>query len=101
MCAPYSETKQGFEVHLTVSLHNFPLPSFPLRNSSHNPQVNYIFHFLLTRFLLPALISTATTSPSGTVRIINVSSDGHDKLAPKAGIAFDDIKLKNVSTWTW
>jgi NAD(P)-dependent dehydrogenase (short-subunit alcohol dehydrogenase family) len=62
--------------------------------------VNYISHFLLTQLLLPTLLSTVSASAPGTVRIINVSSDGHAKLAPKQGIVFDDINLKPASTWT-
>jgi NAD(P)-dependent dehydrogenase (short-subunit alcohol dehydrogenase family) len=63
-------------------------------------QVNYVSHFLLTQLLLPALLFTAPTSPPGTVRVVNVSSDRHAKLAPKQGIVFDDINLKSASTWT-
>jgi NAD(P)-dependent dehydrogenase (short-subunit alcohol dehydrogenase family) len=80
MCSPYSETKQGFEVQF---------------------QTNYVSHYLLTRLLLPVLISTAENSPKGTVRIVNVTSDGHAKLAPKEGIIFEDrCRAKKVSTWT-
>jgi NAD(P)-dependent dehydrogenase (short-subunit alcohol dehydrogenase family) len=101
MCAPYSETKQGFEVQFAVCLHTFPHLSFlHLKIILTAPKVNYISHFLLTQLLLPTLLSTATTSSPGTVRIVNVSSGGHAKLAPKAGIAFDDTNLKNASTWT-
>jgi NAD(P)-dependent dehydrogenase (short-subunit alcohol dehydrogenase family) len=63
-------------------------------------QTNYLSHFLLTHLLLPTLLSTAATSTPGTVRIINVSSSGHAQLAPKDGINFDDLKLKDQSTWT-
>jgi NAD(P)-dependent dehydrogenase (short-subunit alcohol dehydrogenase family) len=80
MCTPYSEAKQGFESQF---------------------QTNYISHYLLTRLLLPLLISTAETSPKGSVRIVNVSSDGHAKLAPKEGILFVyKCHAKEVSTWT-
>jgi NAD(P)-dependent dehydrogenase (short-subunit alcohol dehydrogenase family) len=61
--------------------------------------VNYIFNFLLTQLLLPILLSTVSASAPGTVRIINVSSDGYAKLAPKQGIVFDDVNLKSASTW--
>lgn len=80
MCTPYSETKQGFETQF---------------------QTNYLSHYLLTRQLLPILMSTAEASPKGMVRIVNVSSDGHAKLAPKEGILFvDKCRAKDVSTWT-
>jgi retinol dehydrogenase-12 len=36
-----------------------------------------IGHFYLTKLLLPVLISTAKTSPEGTVRVVNTSSVAH------------------------
>jgi NAD(P)-dependent dehydrogenase (short-subunit alcohol dehydrogenase family) len=63
-------------------------------------QVNYIGHFLFTKLLLPMLQETAQSSDKGSVRIVNVSSDGHAKLAPKEGIVFSDINMKdNFSVW--
>lgn len=80
MCVPYSETQQGFEIQF---------------------QTNYLAHYLLTSLMLPTLVSTAENSPPGTVRIVNVSSDGHAKLAPKEGILFDDkCHAKDAGTWT-
>jgi NAD(P)-dependent dehydrogenase (short-subunit alcohol dehydrogenase family) len=67
---------------------------------AYKKQTNYLSHFFLTHLLLPTLLSTATTAPPGTVRIINVSSSGHAQLAPKDGIIFDDLNLKDKSTWT-
>ncbi|KAH7409671.1 retinol dehydrogenase [Cadophora sp. MPI-SDFR-AT-0126] len=78
MCAPYSETKQGFEIQFTT---------------------NYFSHYLFTALLLPTLIATASHSPPSTVRIINVSSDGHAKLAPSSGINLQDPNLKSSSPW--
>ncbi|OOF94681.1 hypothetical protein ASPCADRAFT_208341 [Aspergillus carbonarius ITEM 5010] len=80
MCTPYKETKDGFEMQIAV---------------------NYISHFLLTKLLLPCLLEAAEDSPDGTVRVVNVSSDGHEKLAPKRGIIFEDVNLKgDYSVWT-
>ncbi|PWY96492.1 NAD(P)-binding protein [Aspergillus sclerotioniger CBS 115572] len=46
-------------------------------------------------------IAFADDSVAGTVRIVNVSSDGHEKLAPKRGIIFEDANLKgDYSVWT-
>jgi NAD(P)-dependent dehydrogenase (short-subunit alcohol dehydrogenase family) len=78
----------------------YRLSSPTLPHTPHTRQVNYISHFLLTQLLLPTLLSTVSASAPGTVRIIDVSSDGHAKLAPKQGIVFDDINLKSASTWT-
>jgi NAD(P)-dependent dehydrogenase (short-subunit alcohol dehydrogenase family) len=79
MCTPFSLTKNNFEIQL---------------------QTNYISPFYLTKLLLPTLLSTAKTSPPSLVRIVNVSSDGHSKLAPKNGFNFTEPNLENFSTWT-
>ncbi|KAL2857215.1 retinol dehydrogenase [Aspergillus pseudoustus] len=79
MCVPYEETVDGFEMQIAV---------------------NYIGHFLFTKILLPTLYKTAATSSKGSVRIVNVSSDGHAKLAPKEGIVFSDINMEeDYSVW--
>ncbi|KAJ5127076.1 Glucose/ribitol dehydrogenase [Penicillium atrosanguineum] len=79
MCVPYEETKDGSEMQLAV---------------------NYLGHFLLTKLLLPTLLNTTESVPEGTVRIVNVSSDGHAKLAPKQGIIFSDMNMKkDFSVW--
>ncbi|KAL3261382.1 hypothetical protein ABHI18_003806 [Aspergillus niger] len=62
--------------------------------------VNYIGHFLFTSLLLPTLQQTAAeAADKGSVRIVNVSSDGHAKLAPKEGIIFSDMNMKAFSVW--
>ncbi|KAL1671576.1 hypothetical protein EV122DRAFT_226331 [Schizophyllum commune] len=38
---------------------------------------NVLGHFYLTKLLLPALLSTAQSSPEGIVRVVNTSSSGH------------------------
>ncbi|PYH88311.1 retinol dehydrogenase [Aspergillus ellipticus CBS 707.79] len=77
MCSPYEETKEGFELQIAV---------------------NYIGHFLLTKLLLPCLFEAADSSPAGTVRIINVSSDAHENIAPKGGMNFEDMNLREKHT---
>ena len=80
MCTPFSLSPQSIETQF---------------------QTNYLSHFYLTSLLLPTLQSTASslnTAP-GTVRIVNVSSDGHSKLAPKEGIPFEDMNMESKSTW--
>jgi NAD(P)-dependent dehydrogenase (short-subunit alcohol dehydrogenase family) len=63
-------------------------------------EVNYIGHFLFTKLLIPVLQKTAEVGGKGSVRIVNVSSDGHAKLAPKEGIIFSDMNLENgFSVW--
>jgi NAD(P)-dependent dehydrogenase (short-subunit alcohol dehydrogenase family) len=62
-------------------------------------QTNYLAHALLTHHLLPLLLSTARASKPGDVRIVNVSSMGHN-FAPKGGIDFADINQEKGSLWT-
>jgi NAD(P)-dependent dehydrogenase (short-subunit alcohol dehydrogenase family) len=82
MAMPYSETTEGYEIQFGT---------------------NHMGHFLLTRELLPALEKAAQESPAGTVRIVNVSSVGHN-------LAFRGMKLeggeealknqlKSATTW--
>ncbi|KAJ6016408.1 retinol dehydrogenase [Penicillium herquei] len=79
MCVPYEETKDGFEMQFAV---------------------NYLGHFLLTKLLLPTLLRSTESVPEGIIRIVNVSSDGHEKLAPKKGIVFSDMNMRDdFSVW--
>jgi NAD(P)-dependent dehydrogenase (short-subunit alcohol dehydrogenase family) len=60
MAVPYKLTQDGFEIQM---------------------QVNYLAHWLLTYHLLPILLSTAKRSGPGSVRVICVSSEGHQKFS--------------------
>ncbi|GFF54369.1 short-chain dehydrogenase TIC 32, chloroplastic [Aspergillus lentulus] len=64
-------------------------------------QTNYISQWLLTWHLLDTLVSTAREEGSaGSVRIVNVTSNGH-KFAPKMGIDFEDLSLeKSGGIWS-
>ncbi|KAH8121044.1 NAD(P)-binding protein [Trichoderma asperelloides] len=77
MGVPYLETKDGYEVQF---------------------QTNYLAHFLLTKLLSPLLLSTADSSGLGDVRIVNVTSDGHQLFENNGGICFDDIQLQAASS---
>ncbi|KAI9646849.1 hypothetical protein NHQ30_004849 [Ciborinia camelliae] len=78
MCTPYTLSPQGHELQF---------------------QTNHLSHFLLTQLLLPTLIATATNYPPNTVRVINIASDAHSKIAPKSGINFYNLNLPDASTW--
>jgi len=54
-------------------------------------------HALLTKLLLPVLLETAK-KPNADVRIINLSSAGH-QLAPSGGIIWDQNALEQHGTW--
>jgi NAD(P)-dependent dehydrogenase (short-subunit alcohol dehydrogenase family) len=61
-------------------------------------QTNYLAHWILTDHLLPLLLQTAKTLPTGSVRIVNLTSSGHLG-APKGGINFEDLSLKDSGPW--
>ena len=58
---------------------------------------NHIGHALLTKLLIPTMLSTAKM-PGADVRIVNLSSEGH-KLAPGGGIITDKAKLEALGPW--
>ncbi|KAM7217292.1 retinol dehydrogenase [Rhypophila decipiens] len=60
--------------------------------------INFMGHALLTKLLLPTLLSTASQPESSDVRIIVVSSEGH-AMVPPGGIVFDQLKTpcKDIS----
>ena len=63
-------------------------------------QTNYLSHWLLTHLLLPTMQRTSQeSSEPGQVRIVNVSSDAHEKVAPSVGIDFDDMNQEKGYTW--
>lgn len=76
MAVPPGVTKEGYEIQFGT---------------------NHVGHALLTKLLLPTLLRTAE-SPGSDVRIVNLSSEGHN-LAPTGGILFDKTKLDAQSTW--
>ncbi|EPE28409.1 NAD(P)-binding Rossmann-fold containing protein [Glarea lozoyensis ATCC 20868] len=61
-------------------------------------QTNYLSHWVFTEHLLPLMRQTAKSLPPGSVRIVNLSSSGHLS-APKIGINFEDLSLKDGSTY--
>ncbi|KAF2712745.1 NAD(P)-binding protein [Pleomassaria siparia CBS 279.74] len=76
MAMPYTLTKEGYEIQFGT---------------------NHIGHALLTKLLTPTLLETAK-EPGADVRIVNVSSMGHN-LAPSTGIVWDQKALEANSTW--
>lgn len=61
-------------------------------------QTNYLAHWVLTEHLLPLMLRTAKTLSPGSVRIVNLTSSGHLS-APKGGINFQDLSLKDSGPW--
>lgn len=78
MATPFEMTKDGYEAQW---------------------QTNYLSHWVLTEHLLPLMLRTAKTLLPSSVRIVNLTSSGHLG-APKGGINFENISLKDSSPWT-
>ncbi|KFA47937.1 hypothetical protein S40293_09130 [Stachybotrys chartarum IBT 40293] len=76
MATPYKMTQDGYEAQF---------------------QTNHIAHWLFTSHLVPIMLKTSKTAPTGTVRITNLTSGGY-MMAPKAGVNFDDTSLIKSST---
>ena len=77
MALPSGATSQGYEVQFGT---------------------NHIGHALLTRLLLPTMLSTAKEIDAD-VRIINLTSEAH-KLAPRSGgLRLDKTQLDKEGTW--
>ncbi|KAL3456584.1 hypothetical protein BJX64DRAFT_296583 [Aspergillus heterothallicus] len=73
---------------------------FEITKDGHEAQwqTNYLAHWVLTEYLLPLMLQTAKTLPPGSVRIVNLTSSGHLS-APKGGINFSDLSLKESGIW--
>ncbi|KAI9716770.1 MAG: hypothetical protein M1812_005110 [Candelaria pacifica] len=76
MATPMSETKEGYEIQFGT---------------------NHIGHALLTKLLMPTLLKTAE-EPNADVRIVNLSSFGHN-MAPSGGIIYETAKLGKEGPW--
>ncbi|KAJ4254470.1 hypothetical protein NW762_010069 [Fusarium torreyae] len=77
MAAPFDLTKDGHEAQW---------------------QTNYLSHWVFTEHLLPVMLKTSRTLPPGSVRIVNLTSSGHLG-APKSGINFENLGLKDEGAW--
>lgn len=78
MALPESITKEGYEIQFGT---------------------NHVGHALFTKLLLPTLQRTAE-EPNADVRIVNLSSAGH-QLPPKGGLVLKDASTSMSSYNTW
>jgi NAD(P)-dependent dehydrogenase (short-subunit alcohol dehydrogenase family) len=71
---------------------------FEMSQDGHEAQwqTNYLAHWVFTSHLLPLMLSTSKSLPSGSVRIVNLSSSAHF-FTPKGGINFIDTSISNNS----
>lgn len=79
MAHPADTTKEGYEIQFGT---------------------NHVGHALFTKLLLPKLLKTAV-EPASDVRIINLSSLGH-QMPPKGGLVLKEVcsPMASYSTWT-
>lgn len=61
--------------------------------------VNYFGHTMFTQLLLPLMLETAATAPPKSVRIVNVSSEAHNRTVSN-GLALDAAKTDMASFHT-
>jgi retinol dehydrogenase-12 len=93
----------GFSSRLDILFNNAGVMALPPSITEDGYEIqfgtNHVGHALLTKLLLPTLLKTVREHGCD-VRIINLSSDGHN-WTPLGGIAFQDLRSpqKNVSTW--
>ncbi|GMF80480.1 unnamed protein product [Aspergillus oryzae] len=73
---------------------------FEITKDGHEAQwqTNYLAHWVLTEHFLPLMLLTAKGLYPGSVRIVNLTSSGHLG-APKGGINFKDLSLKDSGPW--
>ncbi|KAM0714051.1 hypothetical protein Q7P37_011015 [Cladosporium fusiforme] len=62
--------------------------------------INHVGHAYFTQLLLPLMLTTASSAPANSVRIINVSSMAHTRV-PQAGLALADAKTDMASYHTF
>lgn len=77
MAVPYSTTAQGYEIQFGT---------------------NHLGHALLTKLLLPTLLKTAESG--NDVRIVNLSSEGHQLAPMSCGIIYDSAAAETYGTWS-
>ncbi|KAL8808511.1 MAG: hypothetical protein Q9182_000062 [Xanthomendoza sp. 2 TL-2023] len=93
---------QSQSTRLDILLNNAGIMATPLADTEDGYEsqfgTNHMGHALLTKLLLPTLLSTAREEGSD-VRIVNLTSEAHN-LAPRPqGILFDKVKLDKQGPW--
>ncbi|OAA61313.1 NAD(P)-binding domain protein [Cordyceps fumosorosea ARSEF 2679] len=82
------------ETALHGLINNAGIMGVPFSTTEDGYEANYIAHLLLTHHLLPLLQATGAATAQMT-RLVNVTSNGHERFVPPGGIAFDDLDLES------
>jgi NAD(P)-dependent dehydrogenase (short-subunit alcohol dehydrogenase family) len=95
--APFTSHSQ----RLTLLSNNAGIMACPMRETVDGYEIqfgtNHMGHALLTKLLLPTVLSTAK-EPGADVRIVNLSSMRH-QMAPSGGIILDKATLVQRRPW--
>ncbi|TKX21456.1 short-chain dehydrogenase-like protein 12 [Elsinoe australis] len=87
---------------LDILMNNAGIMAVPFALTPQNYDIqfgtNHMGHALLTKLLLPTLLQTAESSPD--VRIINLSSVGHNLAALSGGLILDPTRAANAYSFT-
>lgn len=98
------DTFKSQSSRLDVLVNNAGIMACPPGTTSEGYEIqfgtNHVGHALFTKLLLPIMRKTAQ-EPGSDVRIVNLTSIGHNN-APKGGVVFEDVKsdMKGYSTWS-
>lgn len=87
---------------LDILINNAGIMATPIASTKESYEsqfgTNHIGHALFTKLLLPTLLKTAE-EPDSDVRIINLTSEGHN-MVPLGGLLLDQDRLKTYNPWT-
>ncbi|KAL8644536.1 MAG: hypothetical protein Q9226_007713 [Calogaya cf. arnoldii] len=100
-----SAAAEEFKSHsprLDILMNNAGIMATPLAVTEEGYEsqfgTNHMGHALFTKLLMPTLLKTAEEEGSD-VRIVNLSSEGHNLAPGPRGILFDEGELKKQGPW--
>lgn len=87
------------ETRLDVLVHNAGVmmpPEGSVTKQGHELQfgVHVLAPLLLTKFLMPIMVDTAKSQPTGSVRVVWVASSAAELFSPPGGVEMDNIDYK-------
>jgi NAD(P)-dependent dehydrogenase (short-subunit alcohol dehydrogenase family) len=98
-----ADTFKSSSSRLDVLINNAGIMAGPPTKTAEGYEIqfgtNHMGHALLTHLLLPTLLSTAKL-PNTSVRIINLSSEGHNMAPSRSGVITDQEKLPKSYSWS-
>ncbi|KAF2707811.1 NAD(P)-binding protein [Pleomassaria siparia CBS 279.74] len=74
-----------------------PIGSVTAQGHEMHMGTNCLWHFLLTKLLLPLLVATARTAPKGSIRVVWASSGIIDMAGPPGGVSLAKLQPGNYA----